>query len=165
MFRRLIDWWTKFARGCGLARALSLALTMLAPGLDRVAAAQCTTDEGIRYVRPSGSDGASGLCWASAYETLNKALDQLNNNPTVTITEIRVAGFDGTSGGVTYRLSDSSIGFSSRGSFMIKKGCVVAGGYRGVAGGGGPDERDLEAYETILSGDLDADDPPSHSMA
>jgi hypothetical protein len=131
---------------------------------DRVAMGQCL-DTGVRFVRPVGSDGNTGLCWANAYRTLNKALDDLNNG-SATVTEIRLAGFDGTSGGVIYRLSDvggtPGLDWEYNGSFVVLKAVTIEGGYRGVgANEAESNQRDIVGYETILSGDIDDNDSDS----
>jgi len=170
MFRRLIDQCIRFVRSlelsiCGSVHCLIFAAAFSLIGLDRSAIAQCASPNlAVRYVHPEGDDEAnSGLCWEDAYQSLNRALEDLHDpllDPAVTT--IRLAGFNGSSAGVTYRLSDNpSIGFSSNGSFLITKPCVIEGGWQGVTGSGGsPGVRDIELYPTIISGDLDNDDDP-----
>ena len=72
------------------------------------------------------------------------------------ITEIRVAGG-------TYVPSDRSDPVVERSeTFRMLDGIALLGGYRGCpggdCGGGDPDERDVVAYESVLTGDLLGDD-------
>jgi len=113
---------------------------------EEVAVAQCE-NESVRFVRPGGSNGNSGQCWDDAFETLDRALEDLNADPS-TVTLIKIAGG-------TYWPSGTN------GSFVIERAVTIQGGFAGT--GTNPDARDFDLYETILSGDIgetDDDDPP-----
>lgn len=117
--------------------------------------------QSIRYVDDDASTNGDGLTWETAYNDLQDALTEAGSNGL--ITEIRVAG------GI-YRpdcTPTPCIGANGdrEATFQLVEGVAVQGGYRGCPGGdcagGDPDERDLDLYETILSGDLNSDDGPN----
>ena len=97
-----------------------------------------------------GNDDGSG--WAKAYKYLQDALASANFNPAVN--EIRVAE------GV-YRPDQSSVNPNGSGdrnaTFQLNNGITLKGGYAGY-GQQDPNVRNIELYETILSGDLDGND-------
>jgi hypothetical protein len=114
--------------------------------------------QSIRYVDDDASTNGDGLTWDTAYRYLQDAMFEASGGPG--ITEIHVAG------GI-YKPDQDEAGQVTPGdrgaTFQLLNGLAVTGGYRGCPGGdctGDPDERDLELYETILSGDLNADDGP-----
>ncbi len=86
-----------------------------------------------------------GLTWETAFVRLDDALAVA-----FFLDEIRVAG--GTYTPDTTGLSDPRAA-----TFLVPADVHVIGGYAGQAGPN-PDLRDLIAYETILSGDLNGDD-------
>jgi hypothetical protein len=95
---------------------------------------------------PSGGDGKT---WATAFSFLQDALGAAANGDTIEIA------------GGTY-LPDHGAGHvvgSKSETFVVGPGTTLRGGYRGLAGGGSPDDRDLAAFRSILSGDLAGDDP------
>ena len=113
------------------------------------AATAALASSGLRYVDDDAPGGA-GDSWATAYRYLQDALADPN------ATEIRVAGG-------TYR-PDQGVGMTAGDRdavFVIRAGLDVRGGYRGLAGGGDPNERDLDGFESVLSGDLAGDDDPN----
>ena len=99
--------------------------------------------------------GGDGLTWSTAYRYLQDALHEAADDPAVS--EIRVAGG-------TYRPDQDEGGNVTPGDrqavFPLLDGLVLAGGYAGLANPGDPDDRDIELFETVLSGDLDGDDGP-----
>ena len=102
----------------------------------------------IIYVDVDASTGGNGQSWATAYKYLQDALADANSNPYVN--EIWVA--EGT-----YKPDANSADPNGSGdreaTFQLLNGVGIYGGYAGV-GAGEPNERDIEAYETILSGDI-----------
>ncbi|NLH17434.1 MAG: hypothetical protein GX455_12725 [Phycisphaerae bacterium] len=104
---------------------------------------QATTWGGVFYVDSDAPEGGDGKSWAGAYTDLNRALDEAISDD-----EIRVAG------GV-YR--PGPVGGNRELSFFIDTSITLLGGYAG-AGQPDPDARDIAAYPTILSGDLNGDD-------
>jgi predicted outer membrane repeat protein len=115
--------------------------------------------QSIRYVDDNASAGGDGLTWETAYRDLQDALAEAGTNGV--ISEIRVA--EGT-----YRPDCmphpcfGTIGDREAG-FELLNGVAIMGGYRGCPGRdctGDPDERDIDLYETILSGDLNNNDGP-----
>ena len=110
-------------------------------------AAQAQT---IWHVDDDASMGGNGLAWQTAYQYLQDALASATYGD-----EIRVAGG-------TYTADQDESGNVTPGdraaTFRLISGVEVFGGYRGLAGGGDGDDRDPALFETILSGDLNADD-------
>ena len=111
--------------------------------------------QSIRCVDDDASTNGDGLTWPTAYKYLRSALFEAADN--AGITEIHVAG------GV-YKPDQDEAGNVTPGdrtaTFSLLNDLVVRGGYRGLAGGGDPDDRDIDLFESILSGDLAGDDEP-----
>ncbi|RIK68514.1 MAG: hypothetical protein DCC65_02660 [Planctomycetota bacterium] len=98
------------------------------------------------YVDDDASPGGDGRSWQGVVADLQAALAIANADAEVD--EIRIAGG-------TYR--PAGPGGDRSASFLPRAGLALRGGYAGV-GAADPDERDIAAYETILSGDLNGDD-------
>jgi len=117
---------------------------------------------GVLYVDADAHGANNGSSWADAFKRLQDALAAANG------TEIRVAQG-------AYR-PDRGTGITPgdrQATFHLKNGVAIKGGYAGF-GTPHPDARDIEVYETILSGDIagndvDVNDPeelawePTHS--
>jgi len=102
----------------------------------------------IAYVDTDAPPGGDGSSWATAFKYLQDAL--FNTLPG---TEIRVA-----QGIYKPHLNSYSAQPPSRAdTFQLKNGVAIRGGYAGF-GEPGPDVRDIELYETVLSGDLVGND-------
>lgn len=87
-----------------------------------------------------------GLSWSDAFSDLQDALDV----PPEPGDEIRVAGG-------TYTPTDRTNPSDSRTvTFALISGVELRGGYRGLAGGGDPNEQDIDTYESILTGEIGA---------
>ncbi|MBN2270940.1 MAG: right-handed parallel beta-helix repeat-containing protein [Sedimentisphaerales bacterium] len=104
----------------------------------------------VIYVDANAPGADDGTSWENAYNFLQDALADANSseNPV----EIRVA--QGTykpdqGSGVTP--GDRAV------SFQLKSGASILGGYAGNSGAN-PDERNVSEYQTVLSGDLAAND-------
>ncbi len=101
---------------------------------------------------PAAGDGQT---WDTAYRFLSDAL-AFASEPANGVTEIRV-------GQGTYkpdRDEDNPDGTGDReATFLLFDGLSLLGGYAGI-GARDPDERDVELYDTILSGDLLGNDEP-----
>ena len=99
----------------------------------------------VIYVDDDASLGGNGQNWATPYRYLQDALAVAWSGD-----EIRVAQ------GI-YRPDQDSAHPSGTGNreatFQLKNGVVIKGGYAGL-GEPDPDARDIDAYETILSGDI-----------
>jgi hypothetical protein len=108
----------------------------------------------IRYVDDDAPAGGNGLSWETAYTFLQDALFEAANN--TSINEIRVAQG-------AYRPDADEAGNVTPGdreaSFSLINGVALMGGYAGP-GSADPNDRNIDAYETILSGDLLGDDAP-----
>ena len=106
----------------------------------------------VLYVDDGAAPGGDGLSWASAHKYLQEALAVARNDD-----EIRVA--EGT-----YRPDENNgnpNGTSDReATFQLIDDVALMGGYAGF-GAPDPDKRDLVAYQTVLTGDLNGDDDPN----
>ena len=104
----------------------------------------------IIYVDDDAVDNNDGSSWQSAYIFLQDALAEaeIANKPI----EIRVArGIYKPYQGSWEKATDS------RASFQLINDVTIVGGYAGF-GESDPNTRDVELYETILSGDLNGND-------
>jgi len=101
----------------------------------------------VIYVDVDATGANNGASWTDAYISLPYALSVASNGD-----EIRVAQ------GI-YKPNDGLYSVSRELSFVLKDGVAVRGGYAGY-GEPDPNARDIELYETILSGDLTGNDGP-----
>ena len=105
----------------------------------------------IRYVDDDAALGGDGLSWGTAYRFFQHALANAAG-----VTAIHVAQG-------TYKPDQDEGGNVTPGdraaAFQLLNGVALMGGFAGI-GQPNPDERDIELYETILSGDLLGDDGP-----
>ena len=112
----------------------------------------CSASAKTIYVDADAAGANNGSSWANAYPFLQDALADANSSPKPV--EIRVAQ------GVYTPDSNSAVpeGTGDReATFQLINGLSLIGGYAGFDEPD-PNERDVEAYETILSGDLDGND-------
>ena len=125
------------------------SLEDLATGLNGPWALAIVMVQEVKYVDADAAGDNDGSSWEDAFNCLQDALSAASLGD-----EIRVAQ------GV-YRPdedTDNPAGTGDReATFKPKLGVSVKGGYAGC-GEPEPDERDIETYETILSGDLDGND-------
>jgi hypothetical protein len=111
----------------------------------------------VMYVDDDAIGANDGSSWSDAYNHLQNALADANSGTKPV--EIRVAG------GV-YR-PDEGAGVTlgdRKATFQLINGVTVRGGYAGFDEVT-PDARDIEAYETVLSGDLNGNDLGSANNA
>ncbi len=103
------------------------------------------------YVDDNAGLGGNGVSWETAYKYLQDALREA-----VYGDEIRIAGG-------TYTPDMDEAGISTAGdrrfSFVLSSGISVYGGYAGI-GTPDPDYRDIDQFQTIVSGDLNGNDEP-----
>ena len=105
---------------------------------------------GIIYVDDDAAGANNGTSWADAYTYLQDALADANTADKPV--EIRVAQ------GVYKPDRGAGITPGNPGAtFQLRSGVAVRGGFAG-AGAVEPNARDIQAYPTILSGDLSGDD-------
>ncbi|MHC4498982.1 MAG: S8 family serine peptidase, partial [Planctomycetota bacterium] len=100
----------------------------------------------IIYVDKAATGNETGLSWTDAFTDLKLTMEKIERMSS--IPEIRVAQG-------TYCPADPN--GNRKESFALKSGMVLRGGYAGVQGSN-PDAREVQAYPTILSGDLNEDD-------
>jgi len=104
----------------------------------------------IIYVDPDATGANDGSSWADAYNYLQDALADANSADKPV--EIRVAqGIYKPDRGVGTALGDRHA------TFQLISGVIIKGGFAGV-GQPDPNQRNIRVYETILSGDLNAND-------
>jgi len=151
----VVQWWSKSR----LSSLTVQGVTMLRYGVRGGVLFAClmaATVQGqtIVYVDDDAAPGGDGTGWPTAHRYLQDALSAARNGG-----EIRVAQG-------TYRPDEAAADPGGSGdratTFQLINGVRICGGYRGcpggACGGGNPDERDIAAYETVLSGDLNGDD-------
>ncbi|UCC29866.1 MAG: S8 family serine peptidase, partial [Phycisphaerales bacterium] len=106
------------------------------------------------HVDDDAPEGGDGLTWSSAFDYLQDALAAATDG-----SRILVAGG-------TYKPDLDTGGIVVPGdreaTFLLKEGVRMYGGFAGLANPDDPNLRDLEQYESILSGDLTGDDGPYH---
>ena len=117
---------------------------MLISGLAGAASAQTTW-----YVDDDADPNGDGMTWSTAFSDLQDALDVATYDD-----EIRVAG------GVYVPSQPTDPNDPRTATFELISSVGMYGGYAGLANANHPDDRDIELYETILSGDLAGDDGP-----
>lgn len=101
------------------------------------------------YVDDDATPGGDGLTWATAFNDLQIALAAADSDAGISENLIAQGTYRPTvANGV------QTIAFSPR------SGLTLRGGYAGVTGSD-PSDRNIELYETILSGDLNGDDGPN----
>jgi predicted outer membrane repeat protein len=109
------------------------------------------------FVDDNASSWGDGRSWTTAFKYLQDALFAAGD-PMGGRGEIRVAQG-------TYYPDQSEWGHviptDREVSFELQNNLALRGGYRGLGCGGSPDDRDITAFETILSGDYVNDDNPN----
>ena len=123
---------------------LSVLVLLVAPGVCAPVSGQ------VIYVDAGAAGANDGSSWADAYDHLQDALVDANSADKPV--EIRVAQ------GV-YRPDQGAgvIAGDREAAFHLINGVTIKGGYAGLSGID-PDVRQVEAYQTILSGDLAQND-------
>ncbi len=114
-----------------------------------VAGAQAQTTWHVDDDAPLGGDG---LTWDTAFQFLQDALWVASAGD-----EVHVAG--GTSQPDQDEAGNVTPG-DREATFQLVNGVALYGGYAGWADPGNPDDRDIQRYETTLSGDLAGNDQP-----
>lgn len=99
------------------------------------------------YVDSRAGGANDGSDWENAFTSLQDALDMAQKGNKILVAQ----GLYTPDTGQNRTSGDYSV------SFAIPNGAAVKGGYAGL-GDANPDTRDIVRYETILSGDLNADD-------
>ena len=108
----------------------------------------------------SATPGGDGFTWTSAFQDLQDALDITVAAPPGLVSEIRIAG-----GTYTHIRADLDPNDARTATFQLINSVALYGSYAGQGDPNNPDTRDIDLYETILSGDLmgndvgDAQDP------
>jgi hypothetical protein len=136
---------TRLSLGCGLCLCI-MAITAWAEESPTV-----DTPVSVIYVDEHATGENNGSSWSAAYTSLQDAL--IDANHFAKPVEIRVAQG-------TYR-PDRGVGLKRgdrNATFKILNGVAIKGGYAGATAPD-PNTRDISRYKSILSGDLEADDP------
>jgi predicted outer membrane repeat protein len=132
--------------------ACLLAAALVAPA--------CHAADHIIYcdARAQVSGAGDGTSWTNAYGCLQNALAAATPGTEIQVAQGRyqpdlemVMGENGGPAGSLFASGRRDV------SFVIPRGVTVKGGYAGC-GAANTDERDIDAYETILSGDLQGND-------
>ncbi len=124
-------------------------------GSKRIMVAVCVLVAGLTtagwgrviYVDDDAAGANNGTSWADAFVHLQDALAVAGRGDRVHVAQ----GVYTPDRGIGIIPGDRDA------SFHLVSGVTLAGGYAGLTGDD-PDERDVERYETVLSGDLNADD-------
>ena len=106
------------------------------------------------YVDDDAAPGGSGTSWTAPFDDLQDALDAAGTSDSIHVaggTYVPTELFDP---------NDPNPTDPRNATFLLSGGIEVYGGYAGSANPGNPGERDIDAYETILSGDLAGNDGP-----
>jgi hypothetical protein len=120
----------------------------IAAAVCTLAVALCIAAQGATvYVDDDAVGANDGSSWTDAFTYLQDALSVAQDGD-----EIRVA-----QGVYTPDRGVGIVPGDREASFHLIRGLTLAGGYAGLTGAD-PDERDVERYETVLSGDLNGDD-------
>jgi hypothetical protein len=108
----------------------------------------------VVYVDTDAPGGGDGSSWATAYNYLQDALADANSSTKPV--EIRVAqGIHKPDHGMNQHLENQYA------SFQLQNFVAIKGGYGGI-GEPDPNARDIELYETILSGEISDDEDTLH---
>ncbi len=120
------------------------------PGTDWFFRTYATVEPKIIYVDDDAAGANDGTSWENAYVYLQDALADANdaNKPV----EIRVA-----QGIYKPDLGGGNVPGDMEAAFKLINGVTLAGGYAGIDTND-PNARDIELYETILTGDLNGND-------
>ncbi len=111
------------------------------------------SSESVIYVDAAATGAQDGTSWTDAYLHLQDAFTEVAE--TSVPVEIRIAQG-------TYRPSDGGTDGSPRmATFELRNHLTLSGGYAGVAGSDA-DARDVERYETILTGAFASDTSPDN---
>jgi len=109
----------------------------------------------VLRVDDDAAPGGDGLSWATAFDSLQAALDAAEDavvaSSGATSVEVRVAGGVYVPGDVD--------GFGFEVASPVEPVLNLRGGFAGLSGADG-DVQDASLYETLLSGDLLGNDPP-----
>jgi len=122
-----------------------------------VAAIAVSRPAKIIYVDDDAVAAGSGLSWDSAFRCLQNALADAESGDEIRVAQgvyrpdlEQVCGRFGCEG-------EPNASGDREATFELKNGVAIMGGYAGL-GYADPNARDIELYETILSGDLNGDD-------
>jgi len=114
------------------------------------------SSESVIYVDAAATGAQDGTSWTNAYLRLQDAFTEAIE--TSEPVEIRVAQG-------AYRASDGGAQSGRRtATFALRNNLTLSGGYAGVADSD-PDARDVERYQTILTGVIAASDTPDDTVA
>ncbi|MHC4144812.1 MAG: M56 family metallopeptidase, partial [Planctomycetota bacterium] len=110
----------------------------------------------VIYVDDAAVGANDGTNWDNAYVCLQDALAASRYGDEIRAAKGIYKADQHFGGGRFTRIVASGYRIAT---FQLKNGVMIKGGYAGL-GQPDPDARDIEVYETILSGDLDGNDRP-----
>jgi hypothetical protein len=119
-----------------------------------LAGASVAPGQSTWYVDDDAAPGGLGTSWSSPFDDLQDALDVAGGSDS-----IHVAGGTYVPSAL-YDPNDPSPIDPRNATFRLVASVGIYGGYAGAANPGDPGQRDIDAYETILSGDLAGNDGP-----
>ncbi|MHC4110689.1 MAG: right-handed parallel beta-helix repeat-containing protein, partial [Planctomycetota bacterium] len=109
------------------------------------------------FVDDNASSGGDGRSWTTAYKYLQDALftaaDPMGGKGDIRVAQGTYYPDQDEGGHVTPADREAT--------FEMHNNLAIRGGFRGPEGGGSPDDRNITAFETILSGDYANDDDPN----
>lgn len=139
-----------------MSERLNSSFIRLAAACAAITTAGAVHGQTVIYVDDDAPDGGDGSTWETGFNDLQFAL--WASQVIADSVEIRIA--DGvylpSQTGRTYDTFDLTTHGSVSG-FTLE----LRGGFRGLGGGGSPNERDLNEFHSVLSGDLNGDDLPN----
>ena len=138
----------------------NLEARVLIPAMFSIAILNTIVKAGIIYVDTDVRGANDGSSWSDAYWTLHNALQESTQGD-----EIRIAQGIYKPDQTTIKVRRDTVVTASgdrQATFQLKNGVVLKGGYAG-SGEPDPDVRDIDLYQSILSGDLNGDDGPDFS--
>jgi hypothetical protein len=111
----------------------------------------------IIYVDADASPGGDGQTWETAYTYLQDGLIRGVSGDQIWVAEGIYKPDISDANHMTYRTGNPTGTGDRFATFELKNGVAIKGGYAGF-GEPDPNARDIEVYETVLSGDLSGND-------
>lgn len=133
------------ARSIALQRSISAAVAAFA-ALSLADTTERAEAQQVIYVDDDAPPGGDGTSWETAFQAIYEGGVVLSGSAAFKDVEVRVAGGH-------YFVTDP-IGGSSADTLVLQSGVVFRGGFRGLAGGGDPNEQNPSEFASIIDGDI-----------